>query len=163
MITTSNIKSLFDTLISDEALCRFMYYGDDPLSEDKPNIVGSANHREMMQDIIRFSPQINDLENEERSRVCLYKGYTKLRTINSSVRQESIQIDLYVPHRLVREDFRIYELENKIVSILDGITIGVGTLDYSEGYFIPSPSISGYSYYRMIFVMEEGRPKFGKH
>lgn len=161
MITTNNLKDIFNTLIGDETFCRLTAYESDPMGIDKSDIVNSVGHRDLMKDIIRFSPQIDDLEDIDRARVCLYKGYTKIRGISSVVRQEAIIMDLYVPHRLVREDFRIYQIENKVVALLDKMRIGIGCLDYSEGFFIQLPPISGYSQYKMTFVMVEGRSRLG--
>jgi hypothetical protein len=161
MVTSQNIKEIFDKLTQNETFCRLVAYGDNPLGSDKSDIVGSDGWQDLMRDIIRFSPQISDLETEERTRICLYKTYTKLKGLQRSavIRQGMIQIDIYVPNRLVKEDFRVYSIEDSIVGILDGSTItGVSPLDYSEGYFTALPPISGYAVYKMMFTIEEGRP-----
>lgn len=162
MITNEMINQVFTKLISDEAFCRLLAYGLDPFGEDKDDIVGSVNHIELMEEIIKFSPQISNLENLERTRVCLYKGYTKLRYLDSATVQEIIQMDIYVPFALVDRGGRVYQIENKIVALLDKMGIGIGYLDYSEGQFIQLPAISGYAQYKMIFTLQEGRPNYAK-
>lgn len=162
MITASVLKEIFRILTNDEAFCRLIAYGKDPYDESKANIVGSSNHKELMEEIIRYSPQFDNIENNDRARMCIYKGFTKLKYGNSSVIQENIIIDVYVPHRLVREDMRIYEIENKIVALIDRLSVGIGYLDYVDGQFIQLPPISGYSQYKMVFTMQEGRPIYGR-
>jgi hypothetical protein len=74
------------------------------------------------------------------------------------VRNECVEIDLYVPHELVRVDMRIYLLENKLVGLLDGFKMsGFGAMEYVDGQFIPAPNVMGYSYYKMLFAMKQGR------
>lgn len=162
MITGELINSIFTKLISDESLCRLLAYGVDPFSEASPDIVGSDNHLELMEDIIKFSPQISNLENMERTRMCIYKGFTKLRFLDSATVQESIQMDIYIPFALIDRGGRVYQIENKIVALLDKMGIGIGYLDYTEGQFIQLPPISGYSQYKMIFTVQEGRPNYAK-
>lgn len=163
MVTGEIINNdIFTKLISDEAFCRLLAYGIDPLGEDKLDIVGSPTHEELMEQIIKFSPQISELEGMERSRMCIYKGYTKLRFLDSATIQETIQIDIYIPHSLVDRSGRVYQVENKIVALLDRMGIGIGFLDYTEGQFIQLPAISGYTQYKMVFVIQEGRPNYAR-
>lgn len=162
MISAEMINQMYSKLIADESFCRLLAYGIDPLGEDKVDIVGSPTHETTMEEIIKFSPQIANLEENERTRVCLYKGYTKLNSFDSVVIQETIQIDLYVPFALVDKSGRVYQIESRIVSLLDKMLIGMGYLDYVEGQFIQLPAISGYAQYKMIFTLREGRPNYAK-
>lgn len=164
MLSAKNINELFERLIADETFCRLVAYNENPLSEDKADIVNSTEWKTLMKDIIRFSPQINDIEQEQRVRMCLYKNFTKMSLNQTAVRNESIEIDLYVPHKLVRADMRSYLVESKIVDLLEnyGIT-SIGFLDYVDGFFVPIPPISGYSLYKMMFTMKQGRlPAYGQ-
>jgi hypothetical protein len=163
MITGEMVNQIFIKLISDEALCRLLAYGINPLGDDKDDIVTAPNHEELMEEIIKFSPQISNIEDLSRTRVCLYKGYTKLRYLDSATIQETIQMDIYVPFSIVGRDGRVYQIENKVVALLDKMGIGIGYLDYSEGQFVQLPAISGYAQYKMIFVLQEGRPNYARH
>jgi hypothetical protein len=162
MVTKKNMQEIFDMLIEDESFCRFLAYGKNPLDESKDNIVGSPSHEELMKKIINFAPQIDTIEAKERVRVCLYKSYTKFKIYEPAIRDELIQIDIYCPHELVKEDMRPYDIENIIVTLLEGKVItGIGSLLYVDGSFVPLPSVSGYAQYKMIFSMQQGRATQG--
>jgi hypothetical protein len=82
--------------------------------------------------------------------------------LSSATIQEVIQLDFYIPHALVGKVLRVYQVENKVVALIDKMQLGIGYLDYTDGQFIPMPPISGYAHYKMVFVLEEGRPNFAK-
>lgn len=163
MITSEIISVMDDTIKNDETMCRLLAYGLDPFGDDKEDIIGSANHDELMNDIINLSPQIPNIEKFERPRICLYKGFAKMAYLGASTIQETIQIDIFVPFALLGRDYRVYQIENKLISLFDRMSVGIGHLDYSDGQFIQSPSISGYAQYKMLFVIQEGRPNIGKY
>jgi hypothetical protein len=157
MLTEQYLDVVYNKLIADESFCRLVYYGNNPFGEDKDDITMMSNHKDIMENSIRFSPGLDDLQENEVVRVCLYKEYTKLRVDTSAVRLETLQFDIFVPHRLVREDKRVYKIENKIASLIDGMPLGIGYLDYVNGSFVKIPNVSGYAMYKMTFSMEEGR------
>lgn len=164
MVTAESLGKIFKTLISNETICRLLVYGKNPMNEVLDDLTRRKNHEEEMKKVIKFSPQIGSIEKEERVRMCVYKGQFKLKSRNSIAMKNLVIMDLYVPNRLVEDDFRVYTLENKIANILDGMPITpMSELDYSEGKFIPLPPVSGYSHYKMTFEMDESRPKFAKH
>jgi hypothetical protein len=71
-------------------------------------------------------------------------------------------MDIYIPHALVDRSGRVYQVENKIVALLDKMSIGIGYLDYVEGQFIQMPAVSGYAQYKMVFAIQEGRPSYAR-
>ena len=154
MVTGKELKEIADKLKNDESFCRLAYYGENPFDDNKQDVIGLDNYKEIMDDIIRYAPQLPDVENMEQSRICLFKHYTKLNSGMEAIRYESVQIDLYVPHRLMNEELRVYELENKIVNLIDGMNVGVGTLDYVDGRFVVITNVSGYVQFSMIFTTE---------
>lgn len=163
MITKQNLLIIKDILINDESFCRLAYYGDNAMDVSLDDISTSPDRDVKMNEILWFSPQIDDLVEKEQTRIMIYKSVTKLKKINDVKRSESIRIDLFVPHRLQRNELRIYDLENSIVNLLDNKFIrGLENLSYSDGRFIDSP-IKDYSLYRMIFEMEQGRDGFGEY
>jgi hypothetical protein len=157
MITEKEIEDIYNALIDDESFCRLLYYGEDPFEENKPDIKTNEKYKEIMESIIWLSPQRDDLEKNERVRMCLYKHYSKINIANSPVRYETIQFEIYVPHRLMKKDKRIYQLENKIVNLIDHFKIGTGNLDYVNGNFVTITNVTGYSQYSMSFLVAEGR------
>lgn len=161
MLTEQHLDDIYNKLIYDESFCRLVYYSDNPFGEDKSDITAMGNHKELMEDAIRFAPEMDNLEESETVRICLYKEFTKLRTNPSAVRLETLQFDIYVPHNLVRKDKRVYKLENKIVGLIDGMPLGIGYIDYVNGTFVRIPNVAGYAMYRMTFAMEEGRRVVG--
>lgn len=157
MLTEQHIDTVYNVLTSDESFCRLVFYSDNPFDENKSDITVLENHQDIMKELIRFSPGLDDFKENEVVRICLYKEFSKLRVNTSVVRLETLQFDIYVPHRLVREDKRVYKIENKIVGLIDSMPMGVGYLDYVNGSFVRIPNVQGYALYRMTFSMEEGR------
>jgi hypothetical protein len=113
MITEKELLQIYNKLIADENFCRLAYYGTNPFDGNKEDIVSSTNYKELMKDIVRFAPETDDLETNERTRICMYKHHTRLKIETSAIRLEAVQFEIYVPHRLIREDMRVYQLENK--------------------------------------------------
>jgi hypothetical protein len=163
MITKQNLLTIKEILINDESFCRLAYYGDNAMDVNLDDITTSLDKDSKMNEILWFSPQVEDLVEKEQTRIMIYKSVTKLKSINSAKRNEVIRIDLFVPHRLQRNELRIYDLENAIVNLLDNKFIrGLNNLSYSDGRFLDSP-VKGFSLYRMIFEMEQGRDNFAEY
>jgi hypothetical protein len=157
MITKQHLFTIYNILLNDESFCRLSYYGENPMDVDLDDISTSEDKEKKMKEVIWFSPQIEDLTNSEQSRILIYKSFTKLKNTSSVVRDELIRIDLFVPHRFVRDDFRIYDLENTISRLLDDEYIrGLGNLSYTDGRFLDSP-VTGFALYRMVFSTKQGR------
>jgi hypothetical protein len=157
MLTGSDLKNIANKLKQDEEFCRLAYYGNEPFGEFRDDIVGTENHKEIMDKIIRYAPQLPDVDPNEESRINIFKHYTKLKSEVDFVRYESIQIDLFVPHRIMNEELRVYGLENKICDLIEGMEVGIGKLDYVDGRFITITNVSGYVQFTMIFTTEDTR------
>lgn len=164
MISLQVIKDIKDTLIQDEMFCRLVAYGQNPYGDDKDDIVGSINHKEIMGEIIYFAPQIPDLQKDIKTRVCLFKSYSKISYGQNFALLDNIEIDIYVPHTLMKDDYRVYDIEDKIVSLIDDKKLNaLDSLEYVQGNFVPLTPISGYVSYKMTFAIKQGRSTYGRY
>lgn len=164
MIGAKEIKIIFDKLADDESFCRLILYGMNPFWDSRPNVIKEdGSHKTLLRKYIKFTPQSDSIVDDEIIRMSIYKKYSKLRTGNNVIRFETIQIDIYAPHRLADYDCRIYDIENRIVNLIDGMKMGINFLDYADGTFDEMPNVSGFSTYRMKFLVEEGRNPYAKH
>jgi hypothetical protein len=157
MLTGKELKEIANKLKQDESFCRLAHYGNDPFGEYREDITTLDNHDEIMNKIIQYAPQIPDVDADEETRINIFKHYTRLKAEYEVMSYESVQIDIYVPHRLMNEELRIYDLENKICSLIEGMPIGVGNLSYTDGRFVTITNVSGYVQYSMIFTTEDTR------
>lgn len=160
--SVKGVKEVFDNLVKDEVFCRLLMYGNDALNLDKEDITSLIDYEKTVKERIKFSQQIEDLEEMEVVRMFIFRSTSRLREGNSVIRENNIQIDLFVPHRLVDEEERIYTLQDSVEGILDNSTLGISKLNYVDGHFVMSP-IKGFSAFRMIFAMKEGRGTNGRY
>lgn len=158
MINKENLTKVFNLLSNDETLCRLLIYKDNPLSETYDDIVGSDEHLNLINNIIKFYPQFIDIDDTEKCRMALYKGSTRSIDDVPALKRDLIQIDVYIPTRFTDMDMRIYDVEERILALLDNKRIDeFSKLKCTSCIFVSMPSITGYTVYKISFDKVESR------
>lgn len=158
------IINIFEELISDDLFCRLIYCGEDlffikeKVAIDKYDSNDERTKKvNMMKENIKFIPQTSDLQTNKTCRINMYYSTSNLRNGLSVIRDEFIYIDIYCPFKLANEEFRIYDIEEKIKNILDDKKIGFHHLSYSDGGFVPQTNADSNVQFRMIFETKSSR------
>lgn len=159
MIGVKELKKIREMFLGDETLCRLLVHMDkDPLSEDRDDVVGNSKYDRKLSKIFKFQPQFMDLESEELCRVAIYKGKLDGVSQNGILTKETISVDIMIPTRLNDLDLRVYQIENRILELLDEKQINqFEKVVCTASLFSYAPSISGYCVYRMSFDKMEIR------
>lgn len=152
------LLELTDVILSDEMLSRLIYFGENPLDDSKvlpdKSIIRNKS--------INYQP-IDDSVNKENNVVLnLYKGFNKVEGRNiQPITKEVIGIMVLCPASVNNKDLRIYDIEERLVALLDGHKLkdAINTLNYVEGRFVALSSVNGYIQFNMIFEVADKRNK----
>ena len=153
-------SDFFDVISQDESLLRLLFYKpinllDDPLSPSKPNIIGSEEHKIVIERNVLRAPKSTDLPPIAICRICMYLGYNtaiKNRQASIKVFDQEIVFDVY-SHI---DEFEV--IDNRSLKICDRLNellhderiSGIGKADgYKTIPILNAPD--GYIGYRMIF------------
>lgn len=111
-----------DVLTADETLLRLLYYRsnnllDSPLDESKPNIIGSLEYWDIVEDRIKFTPTTKGFDNEEKCRVCFYAD-RRTGQYNKLFKIQNIKFDVLVHQDIHNVDLRMYTISERINYLL---------------------------------------------
>ena len=173
MYTKDMMIAIEQALTSDETLLRLLHYkpesfDDDPLSTEKPDIIGSDAQWEIIGDHIVNTPLVDDLTDKEIGRVIFHTGEIYPSTENPESADVRIVFDVMCHHSFQKTDYRLQMLLDHIVGKLKGYRlfrvdketaqkIGVGEIE-----FVGSEPLGVIPYYvghRLTYtsVMENGK------
>lgn len=167
MLAKSHIEQIYNKLIQNDTFCRLMIYDIDPLDPNKEDLVGKDSTLSMLKEVINFTSQSSEMFVKATSRLFIYKGYLRYRDGTQTFAKDPVIISIFVPNRLVQQDFRIYSIENAIINVLDGMHLddAVGYLEFTQSSPIVLQPITGYTQYDLTFTTYQGRDmfKYGKY
>lgn len=146
-----NLRTLKNNLCFDNLLQKYVLCGEDF------SVINDIPNKEMLLlDRIKNTPQINEMENEELTKIIMFKDYSKVEVANRCIQNNIINILLYVPIRLNDFDYRVYLIEDRIKKIIGNTQFkGISNLNYIEGRFLDS-GLKRYVLYKMTYIIQEG-------
>lgn len=152
MIGVEELNKIKSLLLNDERLCRLLVHKNNPMDVNNDDVVGNPKYEKVLSDIFKFQPQYVDLITEEMCRIAIYKGRVNKILHSDILRNETIQIDLMIPTRLNDLDLRVYQIEERILELLDDKRISeFSKIVCNAALFMSAPSITEYSIYKMSF------------
>lgn len=158
-----NMQELKRYLSTDETLLRLLYYkprnySDDPLSEDKQNILEMDEETKwgIIDDVIKATEKTNDLDNVTKCRLLFYAG-GRTPTNNYIYADQEIVFDILVHIDAFDEkDMRLSWICDHLNSLLsDKHITGISKTYFSDGNAISAPT--GYVGYRMVYSFGSGK------
>lgn len=120
MYTLDAMIAVQQALSSDETLLRLLHYKpesfyDDPLSQDKPNIIDSDEQWDIIDDHIKNTPLVEDLTEKQIGRVIFYMGELYPGENNTESIDTRVVIDVFCHHSFQTTDFRLQKLIDYII------------------------------------------------
>jgi hypothetical protein len=152
---TSDISNLF---YNDETILRLLHYKpenrlDDPLDENKPNILDMVDEDkkwELIDDCIMTAPKTSDLEKKPKCRLFVYPGVRRPTNDNFLFANQQFNFDV-----LTHADFQNMDLRNewiceRVNELIFGKRIaGLGKVLFKGGQPINAPK--DYQGYRLVY------------
>lgn len=152
-----HLINFFDVVSVDEDLLRLLVYKsenfeDDPLSPNKPNIIGTPTYYKVLNESIKRAPKSTDLSTKNNCRICMYLGYNT-KTTNIKTFNQDIVFDVYVHISDFEEiDCRSLKICDRLNAIVhDKHISGIGKVVGYKTYPI-NDAPDGYIGYKMVFT-----------
>lgn len=154
-----NIQDIYKVLSTDETLLRLLHYigntndsdANSPLNSSKPNILDMAiaTKWDIIQDVIKTSKKVKDLDSTKKCRVLIYPG-KRSGTRNYLMADQKFIIDVLVEMDINDVDQRMAWICDTINDLIfDQKVTGVGKIGFEDGGQIGAPE--GYEGYRLIY------------
>ena len=120
MYTLDAMIAVHQALSSDETLLRLLHYKpesfyDDPLSQDKPNIIDSDEQWDIIDDHIKNTPLVEDLTEKQIGRVIFYMGELYPGESNTESIDTRVVIDVFCHHSFQTTDYRLQKLIDHLI------------------------------------------------
>lgn len=156
-----NIQDIYKVLVGDETLLRLLYYIDNtddkevnsPLNPSKTNILSLSNKWDIIQDIIKTTPKIDDLDSTKKCRVLIFPG-DRDGTGNYLVSDQQFYFDTFVHTAIDNVDQRLSWICDTLNELICNKNItGFGKILFVRGRNILS--IQNYLGYRLIFEFSD--------
>lgn len=167
MGTEDALIAIEQKLTSDDKLLRMLHYvpssfDDDPLSIAKPDIVGSNEQWDIVDEHIINVPYVDDLTDKQIGRIIFYIGDRYPNSGNQKFHDTRIIFDVLCHHKMEKVDKRLEKLMDYLfesfseykLSRVDKETaqiIGVGKITFLGGE--PLGSVPGYVGHRLTFTI----------
>ncbi|MEH7758090.1 hypothetical protein [Bacillus pumilus] len=163
-----HITDIFREILNDRDVNRLLYYKDDPLSPDLPDVQSLDNYYEpaieedtghtlppIYSNLFKRAPKTDDLNSQPICRVCIYLGSGIPKSPNESYRllNQDIMIDVYTHIDTFEEtEFRNTKISDRICNLLfDKNITGFGSMITYKRLLIPNPP-DGHLGYKLIFT-----------
>lgn len=152
-----NLIDIYNELRSDETLLRLLYYKpenalDDPLSDDKENILDRDDKWDIIQDRIKTTEKVDDLDENPKCRLLFYIGNRRSTKDNFFVSDQELVIDVFCHYSYDEVDLRMAWICDRVNELIFNKRItGLKRIQYKDGGNIKAPN--GYVGYRMVFCI----------
>lgn len=123
MNMTKQMIEIYEVLSNDETLLRLLYYPsehlfDDPLSNDKENILERSDRLEIIEDVIKFTPNTDGFDGNKKCRICFYAGKRQIDGRNKFSKNQEYIFDILVHRSFHEKDLRMYKIADRINELL---------------------------------------------
>lgn len=158
-----NIQDIYKVLVNDETLLRLLHYIDNtddsdansPLNPSKPNILDMAiaTKWDIIQDVIKTTPKIDDLDSDKKCRVLIFPG-DRRGTGNYLISNQKFIFDIFIHVDIDNVDQRLSWVCDCLNELICNERItGMGKILFIDGKNILS--IKNYIGYRLIYEFSD--------
>lgn len=160
MSMRKHMVDIYKVFSTDETLLRLLYYkpenaADDPLDSSKPNILDMTDKWDIIQDRIKTTSKVDDLDDEAKCRLLFYSA-GRNGTNNYLVADQEIKIDLLVHYYFEDVDLRMSWICDRVNELMfDQRITGYGKVDFKNGKPISAPN--GYVGYQLLYQFGSGK------
>jgi hypothetical protein len=155
-----NLIDIYKVFTTSENLLRLLYYqptnaSDDPLSVSKTNILDMSNKWDIIQDRVKTTLKVDDLDATQICRLLFYAGRRKPSNDNYLVSTQSIVCDVLCHFTYDEVDLRLAWICDIINELLyDKRITGIRKIRYMDGISISAPK--GYVGFRLMYDIGSG-------
>jgi hypothetical protein len=154
-----NLIDIYKVFTTNENLLRLLYYqpidaNDNPLDPAKPNILDLANKWDIIQDRIKTTEKVDDLDDEEKCRLLFYAG-RRSGTNNYILSNQEFAVDILCHFSFEETDLRMSWICDTVNSLVfDEKITGIKKISFKNGNPIKAPN--DYVGYRLIYEIVSG-------
>lgn len=155
-----DMSAIYKTVSSDDIMLRLLYYKpqnglDDPLSPSKTNVLDLPNSYEIIDDVIKFAPKVDDLTSKNICRLLFYPG-RRSPTKNHQTSSQEFVFDLLVHiDDFQLKDLRMEKIVDRLGEIMFGKRImGLGKVESNGGNPLGAPP--NYIGYQIVYTVGSG-------
>ena len=146
-------------LIKDEALLRLLYYKpinyfDNPLDKNKLNVTKLDDASNIIDKLIKHTPNVDGLDENPICRICVYAG-KRYGTRNKKTKMQELIFDIFAHRSFHEVDLRMYQIADRVDDIVRSKNLSsFGRVEEKDAYPLFEVA-KNYFGYRIIYLFGE--------